>query len=112
MAFPTLTQNPISIDYQHEDATVKTEFEAGYVQARERHTRDRLTFSVAYSKLTAVNRASLLAHYASVRGSGAFDWTDPDTATVYSVRYDVPPKYKANAVLPGAYDVSLTLKEV
>jgi len=112
MAYPTLTVNPVSVDFNPEYSTIKTKFEGGYQQTRERHTRNRATVKVAYKSLSIADRNLLLTHYGVVRGSDSFDWTDPDTTTVYTMRYDNAPAYKAQGNRPDRYDIQFTLREV
>ena len=110
MAFPTLSRNPIHIDRQDEYATISTPFEAGYQHTRERHTRNRKRFTVKYRVQTS-DKDAIVSHYAQVRGSGIFDWTDPETSTTYQVRYTEAPKVPVDGAWPGWYEITLKMRE-
>ena len=110
MAFPALSKKPVKIEIQDEFATISTPFEAGYQQTRERHTRSRRTFVVSY-KVPTSDRDAILSHYAEVRGSGIFDWIDPETSTTYQVRYTEAPKVPVDGAWPGWYEITLKMRE-
>ena len=112
MAFPTLTESPSSIETEPEYSTIKTEFEGGYQQARERHTRNRKTFKAQWVSMSRANLDLLLAHYDTVRGSGSFLWTNDDDDAAYTVRYESAPKRTADGKFKNSYAVSIALKEV
>lgn len=112
MSFPTLSKKPTTIETSMPSNTIKTEFDGGYIQARERNTRDRKVFNISYSILNKADITLLNAHYASVRGSGIFSWTNPSTTTTHQVRYQEPFRITADAHMPDDYPVTMILEEV
>lgn len=111
MSYPTLSLNPTNIDIEFQSSTIKSEFEKGYVQTRERHTRDRRKFMVSYL-IEEADRDLIIAHYQSVRCSTIFTFTDFESATTYNVRYGTPPKYKISGDTAKLYSLSFDLEEV
>lgn len=111
MSFPILSCTPTKIDVDYPSSTIKSEFEKGYVLTRERHTRDRRKFSISYT-VDKIDKALIIEHFNQVRGSIIFSWTDPDTSTVYPVRYSVNPKYTVSGANPVLQDVTFELEEV
>lgn len=92
--YPTLSINPSSIKYTPEDSTIKSDFEAGYVQTRQRHTRRRMTFPIEYELIHDADKDLLEAFDITVSGGTlSFNWTDPLTSTVYIVRFEKSPEY-------------------
>lgn len=92
-AFP-LTHNSTGWDSKHykaipEDPSIKTEMDGGYMVSRPRHTRTpRLTFSLGWKSMLHADRNTVKAFWNTVRGSSnTFTWTDPDTNTVFTVRF-------------------------
>ncbi len=98
MAFPVLSTTPLVDGYEdglQDGSTIESPKEAGYVQTRPRFTREREQRHVIYSGLTAADVALLKAHQATVHiAADSFSWTDPFTATVYTMRYGGPIKFK------------------
>ncbi|WP_201353817.1 hypothetical protein [Hydrogenimonas urashimensis] len=111
MSFPSLSRKPVKVEIQDEFSTISTPFEAGYQQTRERHTRSRRTISAKYFVETA-DRDAILSHYESVRGSGSFDWTDPESSDTYTVRYTEAPKNVVDGAWPGWYEITLKMREL
>lgn len=111
MSFPILSCTPTKIDVEYLSSTIKSEFEKGYVQTRERHTRDRKRFSVSYT-VDKVDKALIIEHFNIVRGSVIFSWTDPDTSSIHQVRYSVTPKYTVSGANPVLQDLTFELEEV
>lgn len=111
MSYPTLSINPVSIEVEPISATIKSESEKGYVQTRERHTRDRHKLSVTYM-VEKTDRDLIMSHFSTVRGSVIFSFTDFETTTTYNVRYSTPPKYKIEGSTPNLYNLTFELEEV
>lgn len=111
MSFPILSCTPTKIDVEYLTSTIRSEFEKGYVQTRERHTRSRRKFSVSYT-IDKIDKALIITHFNEVRGSVIFTWTDPDTSSVHNVRYSSTPKYTVSGANPILQDVTFDLEEV
>ena len=109
MSYPTLSINPTKIDIEPISATIKSEFEKGYVQTRERHTRDRSKLSVAYI-VEKADRDLIMGHYATVRGSVIFEFSDFDITR--NVRYSTPPKYTKDGNNNNIFSLTFELEEV
>jgi len=67
-------------------AQIKTQFESGAVQSRPKHTSTRWVFTLGWKKLTTTQYATLHAFFTSYIGS-TFNFTHPETSTVYVVRF-------------------------
>jgi phage-related protein len=72
-----------------EDPSIMTEMEGGYMTSRPRHTRaPRRTFSLVWRSMVHADYQTLRTFYDARRGgSETFTWTDPETTTVYTVRF-------------------------
>lgn len=94
--FPTLSAAaiPDSAQFQvnYEDPAMRTEMEGGYVITRARHTRvPRRSWKVTYRMLGNADRTLLENLWDTVRGgSASFNWTNPQNATSYEVRFKEP----------------------
>lgn len=112
MSFPTLTAKPSQIEEKSAFNTISVEFDGGYKQTRERHTRDLKTFSVSYVAISRYDRNLIDAHFSTVRGSIPFSWTNIDTGETYTVRYADSPSFPADASMSGLFNISLKLEQV
>lgn len=110
--YPTLTINPSEpMGVKPEDSTIKSDFEAGYMQTRSRFTRKRKTFNIVYDLISDADKNTLEAFVETVKeGSLSFDWTEPLTSTVYVVRFQIAPEYET--VIYGYWKTSFVLEEV
>lgn len=93
--FPTLSIYPsFPLDEQREDATIRSQFEAGYEHTRPRFTRARYTWIVNYNMLPSTDKTTLEAFVTTVReGADVFNWTNPVDSAAYSVTFSQIPKY-------------------
>ena len=73
---------------EYEDVTIAAEMEGGYVVTRPRHTRKpRRTWTTGYSSISQSDLTIWETFFDSIRGGSlAFDWTNPVTSVVHSVR--------------------------
>ena len=111
MLFPNINDNVTEVTMSPEFATIKVEFEGGYEQTRERHSRNRATLQVKYF-LSSADKDKLLEHYNYARGSTAFVWTHPESGKNYTVRYTAAPKVPSKGKSYGWHDITIQLKEV
>lgn len=115
-AYPTLATEPEKpLGEDREDSVLRSKFEAGYENTRQRFTRIRRMWSVKYKLLPASDKDILTTFIDDTVKGGAdmFDWTHPVTSIVHSVRFEKPPvftliKFGAEAY----YDTNFTLNEV
>ena len=105
MSFPTLSCTPVKIDYEYLSSVIKSEFEKGYVQTRQRHNRDIQKLGVSYM-VEIADLTLILEHYESVRQSVIF------TFNGLNVRYSTPPKYAEDGAMQGLYNVTFDLEQV
>jgi hypothetical protein len=111
MAYPTLTILPTyPISEKLLPSSIKTQFEAGYLLARSRHSRDRLIFQLNYKNMGQTDKDSLFNHMKTVKDVDTFSWTHPVTSTVYTVRYEAIPEFQLIQV--ALYNVSFALIQV
>lgn len=95
MSFPTLSVNPnFPIEEGIEPSSIKSTFEAGYVLARAKFTRERNNFKLSYSLLSNADKVLLKDHMDSVLDITPFNWTHPITSVTYSVRYQTIPAFQ------------------
>ena len=83
---PTLSVNYSgSLDHN----TVKTAFEAGYVQTRARFTRERESWTLGWMGITSAEFRTFTSFVVSVKGAAdSFTFVDPvDAASTYLVRF-------------------------
>lgn len=110
--FPTLT---VACNYpigeQRENSVLKSEFEGGYVQTRARYTRVRRRFTIAYSQLSNADK-TLIDNFIDTVNGGAdyFNWTHPQSSTVYVVRFQSPPNF--NYTSYGRWSCNFILEQV
>jgi hypothetical protein len=103
MAYPSIC--PSAVKRTGENIALSSKRENGTVVTRPRFSRQRLTFSIDYPPLSATDAASLENFYASVNMFGIFDFTDPDTGTVYQARFVKPVSIQRIASMNGYYSV-------
>lgn len=90
--FPALPSGKVidsaSFEVGFIDPAMRAEMDGGYTVSRARNTRTpRRTFKGAYKNLDNADKAVLEAFYIAVKGgSMIFEWTDPESLTVYLVR--------------------------
>lgn len=112
MRSPISTYGCHSIEKERQSSVIRSEFEKGYVQTRERFSRDRSVFKIAFPLLTFEEKEAFEAHFESVRQSVIFNWTDTKESKTYPVRYKEIPTFKITADKPMFYNTTLTLEEV
>ena len=110
--FPTLPK-PWEIKETSITDTIATPFESGYVQTRSRNTRPRKRWVLAWGMLTTAQVGTLRTFFeTTVRGkAGAFNWTHPFTAVVYSVRF-AKDELPADLIGVGQWSVETELEQV
>ena len=96
--FPTLSVTPSVAPWQQTktgDPTIRSPFEAGYVQTRARFTRVPKAWTIAYqdgNSLPVADKLTLEAHENAVNcGAAIFSWLNPSDGTTYQVRYGKTP---------------------
>lgn len=82
-------QDSSKLSSEQEDVAERIDVEGGYTITRPKHSRNpRRTFTTGFTELTSAQKTELETFYQTVKGgSVAFDWTDPTTDTIYSVRF-------------------------
>lgn len=115
--FPTLTMKEDSrfFTIEHEDPSMQTKLEGGYVVSRARHTRTpRKTFTSGLSRVTNADRTLLVTFWETTvkGGSVIWDWTCPQDLVVYSVRFKGPLKWTYTGNGPNQlWEVQFTLEQ-
>jgi len=112
MSFPVLSIDPDTITSKDTVNTIKSQFDGGYKQVRERFSRDIKTFTVTYKVLSKTDKDALLAHYDSVRCSTPFTWVNVDNQIAYTVRYTDSIEVKASADTVNYYAITLKMETV
>lgn len=95
-----------------EDSVLRSKFEDGTVQTRQKFTRVRTTFTVVYDNLPDEYKRTLETFFkTTVKGGAlAFYWTHPQSGEVKNVRFTEPPKF--DLTLIKYWNVSFSLQEV
>lgn len=90
-------------DYQ----TIRTEFEAGYVQTRAKNTTAPRSFRFLHQLASAADVTTFNTFWEARKGGAeAFDFTDPRTGGVISCRFvGERPGYVPRAPNKEAYDI-------
>lgn len=112
MDFPTLTMTPsYPLNESEEDNQIASPTEAGYKITRPRFTRARRKFIITYEFLTPTDKATLETFYRTSCNYGAslFNWTHPESLTVYIVKFAKPISYTATSV--ECYTAAIELEE-
>lgn len=93
--------------------TVRTPFEAGYVQTRARFTKSRRSFSLVWTFMSVADRDILVQFYEETVKGGAesFDWTHPTDGTSYEVRFKAD-SLAFQTIAKDLFSVSCELEEV
>lgn len=115
--FPTIEGPSLPITPEPDDPTLSSESDGGYELTRPRYTRIRRKWTLVWPHLLHADYTTLMAFYDSMSGSSVnFNWTNPATGTVSSVRFAGQPE--SSLILwnadqsPRAWSVKLTLREV
>jgi len=113
--FPTLSINPSVTPWEEgaaNDPTLRSPFEAGYVQTRARFTRIPDRWHIGYTLLPKADKDTLRAFEKTVKvGSDSFTWTNPDDQQTYTVRFLAPISYKPVGTMAN-WHVEFVLEEV
>jgi phage-related protein len=98
-----------------EDKSIRTEMDGGYMTSRPRHTRAaRRTWTIGWKSMLNADKLTLETFWDTVAGgSDSFTWTEPDTSTVYTVRFKGPINFEyAGMGNTKLWDVTLSLEQV
>ncbi|PWM78779.1 MAG: hypothetical protein DBY32_04715 [Phascolarctobacterium sp.] len=95
-----------------EDSTLRSTFEDGTVQTRQKFTRVRTTYSVEWGNMPDEHKQTLESFYKNdVKGGAlAFNWTHPQSGVTKNVRFTEPPKMSLSVT--KYWSVSISLQEV
>lgn len=91
--FPNNLSNPhYPLKETREDNVLRSSFEAGYEQTRQRYTRIRRTYGLNWDTLPTSERDILMDFYDSVtrNGSLSFVWAHPITGETAEYRFTKP----------------------
>ncbi len=110
--FPSLTAKPIfPVTEQREDSVIKSDFEGGYINTRQRFTRIRRNFQVQYTNMSTSDKGTLDTFVDTVKGGAdSFTWTHPITAAAHTVRFETPPRFSPTH--DNRWSVEFTLIEL
>lgn len=95
-----------------EDSTLRSTFEDGTVQTRQKFTRIRTTYTVEWTNLPDTDKSVLQTFYKNdVKGGAlAFNWVHPQSGETKLVRFTEPPKFSLTMI--KYWQVSISLQEV
>jgi phage-related protein len=96
------------------DPTIRSQFESGYTATRARFTRMTRRWTVKYTGATRTGKELIRAFEETCRaGSLLFQWTDPESGTIYNARFLEPVTYTPWANSHYLYwDISFTIEQV
>ena len=86
MAWPSIAAPTYSTSGTVYRPQIRTEFEGNYVQSRPRSTRATRQWTLVWNAMTDADFATLDAFFIANVGE-TFSWTEPVTATGYTVRF-------------------------
>lgn len=112
MDFPTLSLKPaLPLDFEREDAVLRSESDGGYEMTRPRFTRNRMVFTLQYEDLPMAECLSLDSFYVDdcANGSVIFNWVHPGTGVSHKVRFKQPPKFSQTSY--GYCNVQIILRQ-
>jgi len=98
MAYPTLSRNvSYTIKLEREDSVIRSEFEGGYQNTRQKYTRLRKKWTMKYTWIPPGDMSTLATFIDTTvkGGADAFDWTCPLDNVTYQVRYAAPPVFNS-----------------
>lgn len=113
MDFPvTLPPPNYPLGEELEDSVLRSSFEDGTVQTRQKFTRVRTTYTVEWSNMPDEHKRTLESFFKTdVKGGAlAFNWTHPQNGEALTVRFTEPPKF--SLTVTKYWTVSITLQEV
>ena len=99
MAFPTLSDTPLSIEVTPIDNSIRNETEAGYEIRRKRYSRQKHSFALKYQMLYEDDKDLLLNFYNNYGTVLSFNWTNHQTGQTHLVYLDEPLSY--SRAIPG-----------
>ena len=111
--FPSIATPDTIMGDTTKGGTIRSKSEAGYIQTRALYTRMTRRFDLQWGHLSAADFATLQTFYedTAVAGAQSFNWTHPETSTVYVCRFaDDDLLFELQPV--GDYQGKLVLEEV
>ena len=97
-----------NVSYQ----TIVSQFESGYEQRRAKWSTPLRKFHLEYKNRSTSDMQTILSLFAEKLGKAtAFNWTNPNDNTSYSVRFDTDDLKVSNKAY-GIYDFSFDLVQV
>ena len=111
--FPNISPPSYPFNEKYMDSTIRSSFENGTEQTRERYTRRIKEFpSASWQALRQAEYEQLDTFYSVTTSGGAlsFNWTHPSTGVSKEVRFTGPPD--ATLIAPGIWQVKVGLREV
>ncbi len=117
-SYPILSVLPAyPIKVELEDSVIRSEFEGGYEQTRQKYTRIRRTFTFHYEHMPTVDKEALMDFILDDAHGGAdlFTWDNLEDGNNYTVRLAKPPTFiayiKINSIVYYQTD-DIVLREV
>jgi phage-related protein len=108
-------QDSANFTVEHEDPSIRSDMEGGYVYSRPRFTRTpRRTWTSGFTYIKPQGKSDLEAFWQTVKGgSDLFQWRNPSDGTDIIVRFKGPLKftYRGNGS-NKRWDVQFTVEEV
>jgi len=97
-----------------EDNTVRAKTEGGYEFTRKRFTRKpRKTFMTGFTMMSQADYDTFIDFWDEYQGARAFNWVEPTTNSVHSVRFaDKPSIQYVGKGSTFLYDVVVKMKQV
>ncbi len=110
--FPTIAAPRYPLEYTFEDSVIRSQFESGVEQTRNRFTRRRNGYLLKWSRMSSTDWASLETFFVTTTSGGAlsFNWTHPLTSVTSEYRFTAPPTVEL--IDSGYYQVQISIREV
>ena len=111
--WPSIATPNLPLEEISTTSTIRSPYEAGYVNTRPRWTRARKVFVLRWNALSSSDFTTLRTFFEdTVNGGGdSFTWTQPVTSTSYTVRF-AQDNLRFSTVTSDRYKGSVILEEV
>lgn len=110
--WPSIAVNAFPMDSAHEDGVLRTTFENGVEQARNKFTHTRKGWVLRWPAMSDTDRDTLATFFWTTLSAGAlsFSWTNPQTSESGTYRFAGPPRESLNN--PNRWNIEVTIREV
>lgn len=113
LIFPASLPSPTyPIAQTVQDSVIRSDFENGSQQTRQKYTLLRQGWTLNFTALTDAQRTVLHNFYATdtAGGAAAFTWTNQEDTSTHTVRFTAAPT--ESKITPSLWSVSMNIMEI